>query len=220
MAGSPTGEPATAADSVVTYIIRRLIGAVLMLFVVSVVTFSIFFVVPRLAGSSPETLAARYVGKTANQAAVEAATAAPRLQRPDPGAVRPVGQGDRGRGRLRLRAGGRALPGALLRLLLHHPAAGLERPDGPAAGDARRWPSAPSLIWLLGGVAIGVRLRGQTRERLRPGRHGRRAGRRLPTHLLHRAHQSGDLQLSAELDRARGELHPDHRESRLSGRTT
>jgi peptide/nickel transport system permease protein len=58
---------------VVNYIVRRLIGAVLMLFVVSVCTFSIFFVVPRLAGDSPQTLAARYVGKTANEAQVEAA---------------------------------------------------------------------------------------------------------------------------------------------------
>jgi peptide/nickel transport system permease protein len=51
---------------VVRYVIRRLLGAVLLLFVVSVVTFGIFFLVPRLAGASPEDLASRYVGKTAS----------------------------------------------------------------------------------------------------------------------------------------------------------
>jgi peptide/nickel transport system permease protein len=52
---------------VITFIIRRLIAAVLLLFVVSVVTFSIFFLVPRLAGASADDLASRYVGKTAGE---------------------------------------------------------------------------------------------------------------------------------------------------------
>ena len=47
------------------YIVRRLISAVGLLFVLSVVTFAIFYLVPRLAGSTPESLAARYVGRTA-----------------------------------------------------------------------------------------------------------------------------------------------------------
>ncbi|MFC0863754.1 ABC transporter permease [Sphaerimonospora cavernae] len=46
----------------VTYIIRRLIAAVLMLVVVSIVTFSIFFVIPRLAGVTATDFANRYVG--------------------------------------------------------------------------------------------------------------------------------------------------------------
>jgi peptide/nickel transport system permease protein len=50
---------------VIAYIVRRLAAAVLLLFIVSAVTFSIFFLVPRLAGSTPETLATRYVGRTA-----------------------------------------------------------------------------------------------------------------------------------------------------------
>jgi peptide/nickel transport system permease protein len=49
---------------VARYIIRRLLAAVLLLFIVSIVTFSIFFLVPRLAGASPEDLASRYVGRT------------------------------------------------------------------------------------------------------------------------------------------------------------
>jgi peptide/nickel transport system permease protein len=50
---------------VVTYIIRRLLAAVVLLFIISAVTFSIFYLIPRLVGSSPETLATRYVGRAA-----------------------------------------------------------------------------------------------------------------------------------------------------------
>ena len=49
----------------VTYIIRRLLSAVVLLFIVSVVTFAIFFLIPRVAGATPETLATRYVGRAA-----------------------------------------------------------------------------------------------------------------------------------------------------------
>jgi peptide/nickel transport system permease protein len=52
---------------VVTYIIRRLIGAVVLLFVISLVTFAIFFLLPRLAGGSAESLASRYVGRSAGE---------------------------------------------------------------------------------------------------------------------------------------------------------
>jgi peptide/nickel transport system permease protein len=56
---------------VVTYILRRLLTAVLLLFIVSIVTFSIFFLLPRIAGSTPETLATRYVGRSATEATVK-----------------------------------------------------------------------------------------------------------------------------------------------------
>jgi peptide/nickel transport system permease protein len=59
---------------VVRYIIRRLLASVVLLFIVSVVTFAIFFLVPRLAGASPEDLASRYVGKTAGTAQIKAMT--------------------------------------------------------------------------------------------------------------------------------------------------
>jgi peptide/nickel transport system permease protein len=49
-----------------TYIIRRVFAALVLLVVVSIVTFSIFFLVPRLGGASAEDLASRYVGRTAN----------------------------------------------------------------------------------------------------------------------------------------------------------
>ncbi|HEX2808739.1 MAG TPA: ABC transporter permease [Kineosporiaceae bacterium] len=47
------------------YLIRRVIGAIFLLFIVSMVTFAIFFLVPRLAGASADDLASRYVGKSA-----------------------------------------------------------------------------------------------------------------------------------------------------------
>ncbi|MCG5214931.1 ABC transporter permease [Streptosporangium sp. KLBMP 9127] len=54
-----------------TYVIRRLIGAVAMLVVVSMVTFAIFFVVPQLAGATPEAFASRYVGRAATPETVQ-----------------------------------------------------------------------------------------------------------------------------------------------------
>jgi peptide/nickel transport system permease protein len=55
---------------VFAYIVRRLLWAVVLMFALSVVTFAIFYLVPRLAGATPETLAARYVGRTATEETV------------------------------------------------------------------------------------------------------------------------------------------------------
>jgi peptide/nickel transport system permease protein len=57
---------------VIAYIARRLIAAAALLVLVSIITFSIFYLVPRWAGASPETLAARYVGRSATQQTVHA----------------------------------------------------------------------------------------------------------------------------------------------------
>lgn len=54
----------------VIFVVRRLVGAILMLFVVSVATFAIFFLIPRLAGASADDLASRYVGKSAGAAQI------------------------------------------------------------------------------------------------------------------------------------------------------
>ncbi len=54
------------------YIIRRLFAAVLLLLVVSAVTFAIFFLVPRIAGQTVDQLATQYVGKDANPDTVAA----------------------------------------------------------------------------------------------------------------------------------------------------
>ena len=59
-------------NTVVAYIFRRLIAAAMMLVLVSILTFSIFYLLPRLAGATPETLATRYVGRTATAATVKA----------------------------------------------------------------------------------------------------------------------------------------------------
>lgn len=48
-----------------TYLIRRLVAAVVLLFIVSAATFAIFFLVPRIGGASADDLASRYVGKSA-----------------------------------------------------------------------------------------------------------------------------------------------------------
>ena len=55
----------------VTYQIRRIVAAIVLLFVVSVITFSIFYLVPRFAGATPESLATRYVGRTADVETVQ-----------------------------------------------------------------------------------------------------------------------------------------------------
>lgn len=55
----------------IAYIIRRLIAAVVLLFVVTAVTFSIFFLVPKIAGGGPESLASRYVGRSATAETVK-----------------------------------------------------------------------------------------------------------------------------------------------------
>ncbi|NOL40579.1 ABC transporter permease [Kribbella sandramycini] len=55
----------------ITYIVRRLLAATGLLVIVSAITFSIFYLVPRLAGATPETLATRYVGRAATEETVK-----------------------------------------------------------------------------------------------------------------------------------------------------
>jgi len=57
---------------VVTFIIRRLLATVLLLVVVSAITFAIFFLLPRLAGQSTYQLAAQYVGRNPTPSQVHA----------------------------------------------------------------------------------------------------------------------------------------------------
>lgn len=47
----------------IRYIIRRLLVAVLLLAIISLITFSIFFLLPQLLGQSTDELASRYVGR-------------------------------------------------------------------------------------------------------------------------------------------------------------
>lgn len=55
-----------------TYILRRLAAGLLLLAVVTMVTFAIFYVVPRWAGRSTEQLATMYVGKAPTPEAIQA----------------------------------------------------------------------------------------------------------------------------------------------------
>jgi peptide/nickel transport system permease protein len=52
---------------VIAFLLRRIFAAVLLLIVISMLTFAIFFLVPRLAGATADDFASRYVGKTAGQ---------------------------------------------------------------------------------------------------------------------------------------------------------
>jgi peptide/nickel transport system permease protein len=53
-----------------TFILRRVLTTIFLLIVVSIVTFAIFFLVPRLAGQNAYELAAQYVGRNPSTSAV------------------------------------------------------------------------------------------------------------------------------------------------------
>ncbi len=55
---------------VVTFIVRRLIATVFLLIVVSMITYAIFFLIPRLAGQNSYQLATQYVGRNPTRSAV------------------------------------------------------------------------------------------------------------------------------------------------------
>jgi peptide/nickel transport system permease protein len=57
---------------VVTFIIRRLIATVFLLILVSIITFGIFFLIPKLAGQTNYELATQYVGRNPTPSAVRA----------------------------------------------------------------------------------------------------------------------------------------------------
>jgi peptide/nickel transport system permease protein len=54
----------------ITFVIRRLITTVFLLVVVSMITFGIFFLIPRLAGQNSYELAAQYVGRNPTRPAI------------------------------------------------------------------------------------------------------------------------------------------------------
>jgi peptide/nickel transport system permease protein len=70
---APAGQRAGRAAGrqvVITFIIRRLIATVLLLVLVSLMTFLIFFEVPRLAGQTTYDLALQYTGRSPTRQAV------------------------------------------------------------------------------------------------------------------------------------------------------
>jgi peptide/nickel transport system permease protein len=54
----------------ITFIIRRLLMTIFLLVVVSIITFAIFFLIPRLAGQNSYELAAQYVGRNPTKSAI------------------------------------------------------------------------------------------------------------------------------------------------------
>ncbi len=54
----------------ITFVIRRLVATVFLLIVVSMITFAIFFIIPRLAGQNTYQLATEYVGRNPTRQAV------------------------------------------------------------------------------------------------------------------------------------------------------
>ncbi|WP_406838987.1 ABC transporter permease [Streptomyces sp. AHU1] len=56
----------------ISYILRRTFAAVILLLVVSAVTFAIFFLLPRLAGQTADQMAQQYIGKSPSKADIAA----------------------------------------------------------------------------------------------------------------------------------------------------
>jgi peptide/nickel transport system permease protein len=69
---------------VTRYILTRVLGAVIMLVVTSIVVFGIFFIVPRLAGQTTDQLAAQYVAKDPSPEEIAAIKQKLGLDRPIP----------------------------------------------------------------------------------------------------------------------------------------
>jgi peptide/nickel transport system permease protein len=57
---------------VINFVVRRLFAAMVLLIVVSMVTFAIFFYIPRLIGQTPEQMALQFMGKSAQGPAIAA----------------------------------------------------------------------------------------------------------------------------------------------------
>lgn len=64
------------------YLARRLLGALILLVITSMVTFAIFFIVPRIAGQTVDQIAAQYVGKDPSPAEIAATKAKLGLDKP------------------------------------------------------------------------------------------------------------------------------------------
>ena len=66
----PPPPPPPSAVPVIAFIIRRLIATVFLLLIVSLITFAIFFLLPKLAGQTSYQLAVQYVGRNPTRTAV------------------------------------------------------------------------------------------------------------------------------------------------------
>jgi peptide/nickel transport system permease protein len=140
---------------VLAYIVRRIIGAIILLFVITAVVFAIFFLVPRIGGATADDLASRYVGKSAGPEQIHAA--AVRLGFTDPVYVQY----------------GRFVKGIIFGAD-YNTGAGVDHCPAPCLGYSllSQQPVLPdlldrlpvtislaagaALLWLVGGVSVGV----------------------------------------------------------------
>ena len=138
------------------FIVRRLLAAVILLVVVSMMTFAIFFLVPRLAGMNPDQLALRYVGRGATAESIQATKERLHLDDPLPVQYGRFVQGIVVGRRVQLRPGDRQVPAALLRVLLPQQPAGHRPAARPHPGHRCRSRSARRSSGWSAGVSIGV----------------------------------------------------------------
>ncbi len=140
-AGYPPDRPGGGARTMIYFIIRRLILTVFLLLLVSMITFAIFFLVPRLAGQTAYQLAAQYVGRNPIPSAIKAVEVKLGLNAPLylqygrylKGIVVGVHYNNGTERQL--------LPVPVLRLLVPQPAAGLAAADQRRPGHAVDLPS-------------------------------------------------------------------------------
>ena len=172
------------------YILRRLGASVILLLVVTLMTFVIFYVVPRLAGRTTEQLATMYVGRAPTEAAIQATIKRLNLDQP---LIIQFWEFIKG-----------IVLGADYTFgndVVHcaAPCFGYSFQTYQEVFPAilERLPITFSLglgaavLWLVGGVAVGVIFSRQKRQHLRPDLHGPGPGRSLPPHLLHRPARLG-----------------------------
>ncbi|MGY0231714.1 ABC transporter permease [Longispora urticae] len=137
------------------FLVRRFLGAIMLLVITSIVTFAIFFVVPRLAGQTVDQLAAQYVGKDPSPAEIEATKVKLGLDKP---LVVQYGQFVKGL------VAGREFTFGATREYCPPPCFGYsfktQRPVWPdlvdRIGVTASLALGASILWLVAGVAIGV----------------------------------------------------------------
>ena len=105
----------------ITFIIRRVLRTILLLLVVSIITFCIFFLIPRLAGQTSAELAAQYVGRNPTASAIQQMEVKLGLNEPLPVQYWQYLVGHRGGPALQRRPERDLLPAAVLRLLVPQP---------------------------------------------------------------------------------------------------
>jgi peptide/nickel transport system permease protein len=136
----------------IRYIIRRLLGALLVVFVISIATFGIYFIAPKVTGSDPSYL---YVGRHGTPAQVEAVRHAFGLDQP---LVQQYGTYMTGIFK------GRTFTDGVTTQYCGPPCLGysFQYQDSVTALIRDRFPVTLSLsigasiMWLVGGVAVGI----------------------------------------------------------------